>query len=270
VTIQQLPLSEADATIVAAGLLAKFRRANRVAQVCTEKYTGEILGKGSTVKILTVGDVSLQDYQPGVTQITPERVSDFSQLVHVDQAKAFSFEVDDVVAALGASAYLQGAAENAGKQLAQEIDTFLANTILAGANVNHGTIEITNPEDAYKALIGIRTEFAQYGQTIKVLIPSDFYGLLLQDKRFVGTGFVAQFNGMVGEAVGMSIIESQAANGHVLAVLGDDAVASVTAINKVEAFRPQNSFGNAIKGLAVYGAKVIRPSAVAKLAYTIA
>jgi hypothetical protein len=34
-------------------------------------------------------------------------------------------------------------------------------------------------------------------------------------------------------------------------------------INKVEAYRPQNSFADAIKGLHLYGAKVARPEALA-------
>jgi hypothetical protein len=34
-------------------------------------------------------------------------------------------------------------------------------------------------------------------------------------------------------------------------------------INKVEAYRPQDSFSDAIKGLYLYGAKVVRPEALA-------
>ena len=36
----------------------------------------------------------------------------------------------------------------------------------------------------------------------------------------------------------------------------------VIKLNSIEAFRPENSFSDAVKGLHLYGAKVIRPEAL--------
>ena len=55
-------------------------------------------------------------------------------------------------------------------------------------------------------------------------------------------------------------------------VTGDDyaviagypkAISFAEQINKVEAYRPEDSFSDALKGLHVYGAKLVRPDGIA-------
>jgi hypothetical protein len=262
------PTNAADATIVSAGLLAGFAKSNKVSQVTNTAYTGEILGKGSTVKIVSVNDITLVDYTPGQTVLSPENVSDAALMLTVDQAKAFAFQVDDTAAAMGAGDYLNAAATRAGQQFAETIDSYLAGVISAGAGVTIGGttgVALASPADAYKLMIDIRTKLAGFGQDWSVIVPSSVYGLLLQDPRFVGTGFNAQFNGQVGTVVGGTVIESNVRPNEILAVAGADSVASVTAVNKVERYRPESSFSDAVKGLVVFGAKVIRANAVVKV-----
>jgi hypothetical protein len=38
-----------------------------------------------------------------------------------------------------------------------------------------------------------------------------------------------------------------------------DAIAFASGIDKIEAYRPQNSFEDAVKGLNTFGAKIVRP-----------
>jgi hypothetical protein len=60
------------------------------------------------------------------------------------------------------------------------------------------------------------------------------------------------------------VIAPASAKYTVLALSDAAAVASAVSINKVERYRPESSFSDAVKGLAVYGAKVVKPTAVAK------
>jgi hypothetical protein len=265
------PLHEADATIVATGILSTFNAQNRFGQLTNSNYTGQVIGKGSTVKIVSIGDITMSDYIPGESVISPESVTDSAQFLTVNQAKSFAFQVDDVDAALGAGAYLMAASEKAGTSTAAAVDAFYARVISEGAGINVGdyALGLDSPASAYKALIDIRTALADSGQSWSVVVPSDFYGMLLQDPRFVGAGFTAQFNGQVGTVVGGSVIESNTRPGEILAVAGSDSVSSVTAVAKVERYRPESSFSDAVKGLIVYGAKVIRPGTVVKATYTI-
>jgi len=43
------------------------------------------------------------------------------------------------------------------------------------------------------------------------------------------------------------------------------AISYAEQINKVEAYRPEKRFADAVKGLHLYGAKLVRPSAIAVL-----
>jgi len=96
----------------------------------------------------------------------------------------------------------------------------------------------------------------------------------LADDRFVrndasGTTEALR-NGVVGRAFGFDIFLSN----NVTVVTGDDylvcagvnsAITFATQINKIEAYRPENEFSDALKGLNLYGAKLVRPSAIATL-----
>ena len=49
-----------------------------------------------------------------------------------------------------------------------------------------------------------------------------------------------------------------------------EAIAYAEQIMKVEKYRPENSFSDAVKGLHVYGAKCVKPKEMVKLALTTA
>jgi len=98
---------------------------------------------------------------------------------------------------------------------------------------------------------------------------------LQRDARFVGSGSAAAdsrlMNGFIGSAVGLRVFESnnvpfttsttkfKIIAGHSIAVSYADQILNV------EAFRPQNRFAEAVRGLHVFGAKVVRPSNLAIL-----
>src|SRR4051812_11886381 len=58
-------------------------------------YEGEISAYGDTVHIISVGDPTIVDYTKD-TDLNVETLSDSEQLLTIDQAKAFAFEVDDI------------------------------------------------------------------------------------------------------------------------------------------------------------------------------
>jgi N4-gp56 family major capsid protein len=110
-----------------------------------------------------------------------------------------------------------------------------------------------------------------------LVVSPEFYSLILQDTRFI---YANQYgstqpiqNGEVGSILGFSVMVSlnlpQGTAGTLPAVsnfvVAGHSIATTYAeqINKVEAYRPQDSFGDAIKGLHLYGGKVVRPEALA-------
>jgi hypothetical protein len=79
-------------------------------------------------------------------------------------------------------------------------------------------------------------------------------------------------NGYIGRYLGFDVIVSNnlaqgsthtaASPVHEVMFGTKDAITMAFQINKVEAYRPQGLFSDAVKGLLLYGAKVIQPKAL--------
>jgi len=69
------------------------------ADLLTREYEGEIKKAGDSVRIHTVGRVTIRDYTKNTTTLTRERLDAASQVLIVDQAKYFDFEIDRAEAA---------------------------------------------------------------------------------------------------------------------------------------------------------------------------
>jgi len=111
------------------------------------------------------------------------------------------------------------------------------------------------------------------------IVPPWYHGLLLKDQRFVSFGTEQNLatlrNGRVGMAAGFTILKSPLVpntSGAKYKILAGHSMAITLAeqIMNVEAYRPQLRFGDAVKGLMVYGAKVVRPMSLACLTASIA
>jgi len=107
------------------------------------------------------------------------------------------------------------------------------------------------------------------------IVPSWFEGLLLKDTRFIASGdataAVARLNGSIGTAAGFSILKSNSVSnngttsGSTYRILAGVAGAITLAeqMRKVEAYRPERRFADAVKGLHLWGAKTMRPNFLA-------
>ena len=111
-----------------------------------------------------------------------------------------------------------------------------------------------------------------------MIVPPWYHGLLLGSDLFVRVDASgndqALRNGMVGRAFGFDILVS---NNCVIAT-GDDYIVQAgypgaftfaEQIAKVEAYRPESAFSDALKGLHLYGAKLVRPTGIATLTASI-
>ena len=138
-----------------------------------------------------------------------------------------------------------------------------------------GTIAVTTAAGAYTVLRRLRTALNKANVPMEgryAIVPAFFEGLLLEDDRFVRVDASGSDqglrNGIIGRALGFDVMMSNNAP----LVTGDDwavqaghpsAIAYAEQIVKVETYRPDDSFSDAVKGLHVYGAKLIRPDAIA-------
>ena len=246
------------------------------ANVCNRDYEGEISDQGDTVRINSISRPTVASYVKGTTSITPEQLTTAQRSLVVDQAKYFAFEVDDVDARQAAGNVIPEAMAEAAYALADVADQYVEGLLRAGAANSLSTVQIDGAADAYDLLlIPLKVELDEANvptQGRYCLIPPWIHGRLLGDSRFIdmsasGMGD-ALSNGIVGRAAGFELRVSN----NLPLITGDDysviaghpsACSYAEQINKTEAYRPEDSFSDAVKGLHLYGAKVVRPDALA-------
>jgi hypothetical protein len=250
------------------------------AGVVNRDYEGDIANYGDTVHITSLADPTIGTYTPH-TDITIEDVDDVDSTLLIDQAKYFAFEVDDVEKrqARNGGAVLTEQARRAAYKLRDTADKYVAGLMAAGVDAGNLVAEatLTAAAEAYDLLVDLGTlldesDVPDDGRWA-VVTPA-FYGLLKKDQRFVGTGdaqaAMTRVNGIVGEAAGLSIRKSNnapdgpgAGAGKLIIAGYGGAVTYAEQINKTEATRKEKGFADIVKGLHLYGSKVVRPTGLA-------
>jgi hypothetical protein len=252
------------------------------ANVCNRDYEGEIREAGNTVKIGSVGEVTIDDYTKDTDIAAPETLTDDEQSLVIDQAKYFNFYVDSIDRAQQNVNVLDTAMRHSAWGLREKADAFIAglmDTAVPGGNKIGSTVtpKIPTKDDAYEYLVDLGVLLDEANTPLDgrvVIVPAWFHGLLLKDERFISAGTLrsdrALANGVVGEAAGFSILKSNNVPntaGEQYKILAGHRIATayVEQIIDLQTYQPEKRFGDAVKGLHVYGAKVVRPTALACL-----
>ena len=245
--------------------------------VVNRDYEGEISRFGDTVHITGLADPTIGTYTSH-QDITIEDVDDTTQALLINQAKYFAFEVDDIERrqARNGGAVLSEQARKAAYKLRDTADQFVA-SLMGAATTPGSEVTINQASQAYDLLVDLSVDLDEANVPSEgrwVIVTPAFYGWLLKDSRFVGAGDAAaastRANGVVGTAAGFTVHKSNnapdgpgAGNGKLIIAGYPGAVTYAEQIASTEAFRMEKRFADGVKGLHLYGAKVVRPTALA-------
>lgn len=260
-----------------ARLLAHLDKNLVLGNLVNRDYEGEIRNYGDTVKINQIGDITVKDYTQG-TPIDYEDVSGEATELHIDQQKYWAFKVEDIDAAQANIALMDRAMERASYKLRDTVDAYIAkHAEEAGNQINQTTLD--TPESAYDALVkmSVALDEANVPETGRwAVVPPWFYGLILKDDRFVASGVQSAAEslatGRIGGAATFTVYKSNN-------LVTDAGVTSIMAgtnagitfaqqILKTESIRMQEQFADAVRGLLVFGDKVVKPKALVCLKAT--
>ena len=260
--------------IWSARLLANLDKNLVYANVVNRDYEGEIKKFGDTVKINQIGNVTVKDYKGGVIE-DPEELDSKQTTLTIDQAKYFNFKVDDVDKAQANVILVDKGMGRASYSIQDEIDKFVAG-LVKEAKIKIGNtgkpVEIT-VSNAYDTLVDLGVELdnknvPRVGRF--VVLPPFYLGLLSKDPRFT-KDFKILENGVVDGATvsGFKILMSNnvpfSASNYSIMAGTDMAISFAGQVTEVEAYRPEKSFSDAMKGLYVFGAKVVQADCLACL-----
>ena len=268
-------------TLWSAKIFQELDKAHILVPLCNRDYEGEIRNYGDTVKINAVGDITVSNYAPNVTSITPEQLAASQTVLEIDKAKYFAFYIDDVDNAQTNPKLMNEAMRKAAWALADVSDQLIAGFYgSAGTTVGctgihaDGTEALPVLSDAARAL----DENNVPSQGRWVVVPPWFHQRLINAEVLLTDGSIvadaSYRNGYVGKAYGFDVymsnnlttgISTVGNRSHYGLAGVNRAMSFAEQIVKVEAYRPENSFADAVKGLHVYGAKVIDPNALVQV-----
>ena len=238
---------------------------------CNRSYEGDIREKGAIVKICGVGDVTVGDYTKNTDMSTPQTLDDAARELHIDQAKYFNFQIDDIDRAQSSPALMNEAMRAAAAALANTADSYVFGLYdEAEKTIENDSVTADNVIDT---LIAGRTALYSAGVTdasdIVLEVSPEVAALILKAKIVLSTdNGEALEAGCLGSLGGCKIYVSsniaKTTEGgkfrHMCLARSKRAIAFAEQLSEIDAYRPEKRFADAVKGLHLYGAKVVYPA----------
>jgi len=262
--------------IWSARILTRLNDALVYRSVCTTEYEGEITGYGDVVKINEIGPITVNSYTSTSTgALTVQQLTDAQKLLKIDQQKYFAFWLDDVDNAQIKPKLLRDALEQSAWSLANNVDEYIsglyteAGLAVGGTSATGVDVASTNVLK-YLSLAQQKLDESNTPQAGRwIVVPPWFYQKMVLAKVALDTNNSATLGaGYMGRSFyGFDVYVSN----NVYHASGTDRAAvmcgfkgSIALATQVLSTRQQDSgtigFKTLVKGLTVYGAKVLRPN----------
>ena len=238
---------------------------------CNRDFEGEIHEKGNTVRICGIGNVVVSEYTKNSNMSMPSSLSDTARELKIDQAKYFNFQIDDIDRAQSSPKLMEVAMKNAASALANDADRYVFGLYgEAGSTIKCNDTKVENIVDL---IIDARTKLFTNNvadpEDIVIEVTPAIAGMILKAKVNLSTDNTEVMEaGCIGAIGGCKIFVSPN-----IPICTEDgtpyaqcvartkrAVAFAEQLSEVEAYRPELRFADAMKGLHLYGAKIVYPS----------
>ena len=275
-----------------------FRRASVVEDITNTDYAGEIENFGDTVKIIKEPIITVQDYARGTAVSTQDLADDQFTLV-VDQGSYFAFKVDDIEERQSHVNFEALATSSGAYSLKKNYDynvlKFIydnASTSASDTGTDGSPIDGDNATDTLADVVSAAKKVLDKNSVPEenrwLVAPPEFFqqlrkaGAKLSDQSVMADGGSSQIrNGKVTDRplFGFNMYQTNAiavssgsAANHTFGSSGSNefaflyghmsAVATVNHIAKTELIRDPDSFADVVRGLHVFGRKILRDEAV--------
>ena len=282
-------------TIYSQKVLKFFRRASVVEDITNTDYTGEIENYGDTVNIINEPTVTVSSYYRG-SVVNAQTLTDAQTTLTVDQAFAFSFKVDDIEERHSHLNWESIATSSGAYALKKKYDYNVLNAMISGASTDSGL------GTSGSGIAGVDTGDEASDLISKAGRLLDQNDVPQEYRWYVGSPILYEVlsksaSKLMDQSIVDSSKESPLRNGKVIAgpirgftmyktnvfdtgTAGTDEVnpsgsneyyslaghmsstATASHIAKTEVVRDTDSFADIVRGLHVFGRKVLRSGAV--------
>ena len=259
-----------------ARLFVNLKKAHVFPGLVNTDYEGEISNLGDKVRINNISDITIRDYTKNSNMNAADTLTSSQTELDIDTAKYFNFQIDDIDQAQMKPKVMDQAMQDAAYGLADAVDSSVAALhASAGETVTQASLTSSNILEVLGDTSQELSENDVPQQGRWIVLPPFAVNLLVQ-AEVVGFGsdgsgtIDADGNyraGYVDRAFGFDIYMSN--NLAVYSSTGVHALAGTRRaitlaeqISSMEAYRPELRFGNAVKGLLLYGVKVVDSNAL--------
>lgn len=276
-------------------LVEKLYLSTCFAEISNTDYEGEIRGKGDTVEIRTTPSITINDYEIGGGLTYEKPTSDKVEL-HIDKAKYFAFEINDVDAYQSDIQLMDDWSDDAGQQMKIAVDAEVLGSVYSdAASENAGkeagaiseSYDLGEPDDPLSITKdNILDSIVDAGSVLDeqnvpdrnrwIVLPSWMNGMLkksdLRDASIMGDAESVFRNGKVGTldrftvyiSNNMSTVEDDTTGNKCTNVIfgHKKALTFASQMTSMENIDNPDDFGKLIRGLNVFGFEVIDPDAM--------
>jgi hypothetical protein len=277
-------------------VLGKFYKSTVFAAITNTDYEGEIKNKGDKVIIRTTPEISIFDYQKGMDLTYSSYESTPVELL-IDRGKYYGFPCDDVDKKQADIDFINAWSDDASQRLKIAVDREVLAAMYVGIDSNNTGVSAGAVSGSYNmgatgSPVGIdKSNVLDYivdtGAVLAeqdvpesdrwIVIPTWMANLIkksdLKDTSLTGDNTSPIRNGMIGSIDGYKIYQSNnftsVTDGAVTAYhcpFGHPTGMTFAAqMTKTETLRNPKAFGDLIRGLMIYGFKLIRAESIGDL-----
>ena len=243
---------------------------------CNRDYEGDIKNCGSIVRIRDIGNINVYNYNKESDLKDPQALTDTYCDLTIDQARYFNFQIDDIDRVQSTPKLMDAAMRNAATVLAEEAERYIFGLVSKAGHQFESMIP--TPE----TILGIIMDARQLLYENNVINNDDVVlevspaiaSLILQAKIALATDNTKMLeNGYLGSVAGCAVYVSNFVQRNDFSqnelssciMRSKRAIAFAEQLSEIEAYRPEKRFADAVKGLHLYGAKVIYPKEMVSL-----
>jgi hypothetical protein len=196
----------------------------------------------------------------------------------IDQAKSYAFKIDDVLSAQGDIDMLAEASKDAAESMRIAVETDVLANVVTGATTTGAQTTITS-SNILTNILDIAKELDELNIPEEgrfIVLPPSMVSLLKQSELrqayLTGDATSPLRNGQVGQVDRFTVYQSNllytpaagtdATYTHVLAG-HPKAITFASQFTNTETVRLESTFGDGVRGLKVYGRKVVTPDCLA-------
>lgn len=243
-------------------------------------YEGEISRMGDTVHIQELGDVTVGTYSKDGAVTTIQQLAGTTQTLTINQFKDFNIYIDDIDKVQETPKLLNKYMGRAGYATANVQDQFLAalNSGVDAANIvglgSTGTPVVPTTSTIYAlwtqaGMLLDEANVPNFGRWS--VIPAWMKKMFLDSDDFTPAsdlGDAVKTTGFIGNVAGFDIhmsnnVPNDAGAKYKVMFGTNDAITLADQWVNVEAYRPEAKHADAIKGLNIYGAKLLQSTGIA-------